>query len=179
LSYGGLGILTGGWPKVKRKIFLSYHHGGDQVYYNAFSQTFHDNYDIISDNSIERVIDSENVNYVMQRIRDKYITGTSCTIVLVGRDTWGRKYVDWEIKATLEKQHGLIGVLLPTLRANSNGTYTVPVRLLDNIAAGYALWITWASLTSSPEACASHIEQANMRDKILINNTSDRRLRNA
>jgi hypothetical protein len=46
----------------------------------------------------------------MQRIRDKHITGTSCTIVLCGSLTPWRKYVDWEIKATLDKEHGLIGI---------------------------------------------------------------------
>ena len=32
---------------VKHKIFVSYHHGGDQAYYDAFSQSFHDSYDVI------------------------------------------------------------------------------------------------------------------------------------
>src|SRR4051812_21993517 len=107
---GGLGI----WPPIKRKVFVSYYHGGDQAYYNAFSTAFCDGYDIISDNSLERRVDSEDINYVIRRIRESYITGSSCTIVLVGKDAWGRKYVDWEIKATLEKEHGLIGVRLPT-----------------------------------------------------------------
>src|SRR5690349_7530115 len=99
---------------IKRKVFVSYHHGGDQAYYEAFSKAFCDTYDVITDNSLERELDSENVDYVMRRIRENYISGSSCTIVLVGKDTWGRKYVDWEINATLEKEHGLIGVLLPT-----------------------------------------------------------------
>src|SRR5689334_858513 len=91
---------------VKHKVFVSYHHGGDQAYYDAFSKAFHDTYDVIYDKSLERQVDSDNVDYVIQRIRDNYITGTSCTIVLVGKQTCGRKYVDWEIKATLDKEHG-------------------------------------------------------------------------
>ena len=43
---------------VRRKVFVSYHHGGDQAYYDAFSSTFHDQYDAITDNSLEREIDS-------------------------------------------------------------------------------------------------------------------------
>lgn len=58
----------------------------------------------------------------------------------------GRKYIDWEIKSTLDKQHGLIGVQLPTLLSNSYGQVTVPARLSDNIASGYALWVSWADL---------------------------------
>jgi len=164
---------------VKRRVFVSYHHGGDQVYYDAFSRTFCDTYDVITDNSLERVIDSEDVDYVMRRIREQYISGTSCTIVLVGRDTWGRKYVDWEIKATLEKKHGLIGVQLPSASVDANGNVTVPGRLHDNINSGYALWVNWEQLTASAQACTALIEKANARDKQLIVNSRERRLRNA
>lgn len=88
---------------VKHKIFVSYHHHVDQAYYDAFSKAFHDTYDVIYDNSLERRIDSDDVNYVMRRIKENHITGTSCTVVLVGAETPKRKYVDWEIFATLEK----------------------------------------------------------------------------
>lgn len=164
---------------MKRKIFVSYHHGGDQAYYDAFSRTFYNTYDVITDNSLEREIDSDDVDYVMRRIRESYIVGSSCTIVLVGPNTWGRKYVDWEIKATLDKQHGLIGVQLPILLAGPNGFVTVPARLSDNISSGYAVWITWAAIMASPQACGNFIEQANARERRLIDNSRDRRQRNA
>jgi hypothetical protein len=163
---------------AKRRVFVSYHHGGDQPYYNAFSQAFSDRYDVITDRSLERRIDSENVDYVMQRIRQQFITGTSCTIVLVGRDTWRRKYVDWEIKATLEKQHGLLGVRLPTAIPDTDGNVPVPARLHANILSGYALWVSWAELTASAQACTNFIEQANARENRLIDNSLERRLRN-
>lgn len=166
-------------PKAKRKVFVSYRHGGGQAYYQAFSEKFADDYEAVTDNSLDNEIDSDDVDYVMRRIREDYITGTSCTIVLVGNDTWGRKYVDWEIKATLDKKHGLIGVQLPSLKIDSNGKVTVPDRLSDNIKSGYAVWITWGQLTASAQACAGFIEQANARDKRLIKNDRDRRLRNA
>jgi hypothetical protein len=163
---------------VKRKVFVSYQHHGDQGYYEAFSKTFCDTYDVITDNSLERRIDSEDVNYVIRRIREGYVSGSSCTIVLVGKDTWGRKYVDWEIQATLEKKHGLIGVRLPTAPTTPQNTVIVPGRLFDNIKSGYALWLTWEELTSGAHTCSQYIEQANARDKMLIVNTRERRLRN-
>lgn len=164
---------------MKRKIFVSYHHAGDQAYYNAFSDTFHDTYDVVYDNSLERTIDSDNVNYVMQRIRDTCITGSSCTLVLVGQDTWGRKYVDWEIKATLEKQHGLIGVRLPTAPISADNKIIVPDRLHDNIQSGYAVWVDWQQITASAISLQQHVAAATSRDSNLIVNTRDRRLRNA
>jgi hypothetical protein len=45
---------------VKRSIFVSYHHGGDRAYDDAFSNLFADRYEIIRDNSVNREIDSDN-----------------------------------------------------------------------------------------------------------------------
>src|SRR6266446_546260 len=145
---------------AKRKVFVSYHHGGDQQYYDAFTKTFDDTYDIIFDNSMERQIDSDDVNYVLQRIRGSFISGSSCTIVLCGFETPWRKYVDWEIKATLDMEHGLVGVNLPTNLAGASGQFTVPDRLHDNIQSGYAVWTSWSAFTGSPGSVKSMIEQA-------------------
>ncbi|HEY6167661.1 MAG TPA: TIR domain-containing protein [Verrucomicrobiae bacterium] len=144
----------------KRSVFISYHHEGDQQYYDAFTRAFDDAYDILFDNSIERRIDSDNVNYVLQRIRDSFISGSSCTIVMCGLETPWRKYVDWEIKATLDMEHGLIGVNLPTNGANASGNVTVPDRLHDNIQSGYAVWTNWSAFTGNPANVKSMIEQA-------------------
>ncbi|WP_413711812.1 TIR domain-containing protein [Rhizobium sp. Rhizsp82] len=173
-----VGYYGSNFGNVKRKVFVSYHHAGDQAYYNAFSQRFHDNYDVISDNSLERRVNSDDAEYVMRNIRENYITGSSCTIVLVGNQTWGRRYVDWEIKATLDRQHSLIGVQLPSLRPLPNGLYSVPGRLHDNIQSGYALWVTWADITSSPQRCAGLIEAAASRNRVFIMNGRDRLVRN-
>jgi hypothetical protein len=164
---------------IKHKIFVSYHHGGDQAYYNAFSRAFHDAYDVIYDKSLERQVDSDDVNYVRQRIRQNYITGSSCTIVLVGKDTWGRKYVDWEVAATLDMEHGLIGVELPTAPRSADNKVTVPDRLYDNIQSGFALWLTWQQITASAAQLERYVATAKARNAKLIVNTRPRRLRNA
>jgi hypothetical protein len=164
---------------IKHKIFVSYHHGGDQAYYDAFSKAFHDTYDVIYDNSLERQVDSDDVNYVRQRIRENYITGSSCTIVLVGNETWGRKYVDWEIEATLDMEHGLIGVALPTAPRSTDNKITVPGRLYDNIQSGFALWLSWQQITASATQLEQYVATAKARSAKLIVNTRDRRLRNA
>ncbi len=176
------GVSGGGSPipiQVKHQIFVSYHHGEDQANYDAFSKAFHDTYDVIYDKSLERQIDSDNVDYVIQRIRDNYITGTSCTIVLVGKETWGRKYVDWEIKATLDKEHGLIGVCLPSAPRTPENKITVPDRLNDNIQSGFALWLSWQQIMADASQLQQYVATAKARDKKLIVNTRERRLRNA
>jgi hypothetical protein len=164
-------------PPIKRKVFVSYHHRGDQAYYDAFCRAFCDEYEVVYDNSLERRIDSDNIDYVRGRIKDNYINGSSCTLVLVGKDTWGRKYIDWEIDATLEMKHGLIGVRLPTAPLGEAGKTIVPSRLHHNVASGYAIWVTWENLT--PAHLTGSIEQANLRPKSLIDNSCERRYRNA
>ncbi|MBE7731675.1 TIR domain-containing protein [Devosia faecipullorum] len=172
----GLSLLD---LSIRRKVFVSYHHGGDQAYYDVFTTTFHDNYQLISDTSLERRVDSDDPQYVMRRIREDYITGSSCTIVLVGSNTAGRKYVDWEIDASLQKAHGLIGVQLPSLPVSANGIVQVPPRLNDNIKSGYAVWVHWSHITSNETALRHCIEQANAASALLIDNTRERRYRNA
>lgn len=169
--------LLAGLGISKRKIFVSYHHDVDRAYYDKFSRFFSKTYDVIQDNSVDRNIDSTNTDYVIRNIRENYITGTSCTIVLCGAQTPWRKFVDWEIKATLDKSHGLIGVNLPT-NPNQQGKYIVPSRLHDNIVSGYALWIQWSDLNAGPQYLASKIEEANARSSALIDNSSALRSRN-
>lgn len=179
MSYEVFGSGFGTQAPVKHKVFVSYHHGGDQEYYDAFSRTFSDNYEVIYDNSLERQVDSDNVDYVMRQIRENYVTGSSCTIVLVGAKTWGRKYVDWEIKATLDKEHGLIGVHLPTAVRDATNKIMVPSRLFDNIQSKFALWHSWQDITASAAQLERYVADAKSRSAKLIVNTRDRRQRNA
>ena len=123
---------------TRRRIFVSYHHGVDQAYYDEWTRFFHDQYDAVFDNSLERRIDSDDVQYVIQRIRDTFIASTSCTIVLLGAQTPQRKYVDWEIKATLDKEHGLVGIVLPTCQLSSSGGPICPTRFVQDYASGHA-----------------------------------------
>lgn len=145
-NYNPTSSLLGGFQNlVKPKVFVSYHHINDQAYADQFSTIFHQQYQVVTDRSLQDSIDSSHPDYVYQQIREKYITGTSCTVVLCGQETMSRKYIDWEIKATLDKQHGLLGVVLPTHGVDGSGKYIVPTRLHQNIQSGYASWIHWTS----------------------------------
>lgn len=173
LQYGTLSqsLLS---QAIKRKIFVSYHHGGDRPYYDAFSRAMHSEYELLQDRSLRLEIKSDDSDYVIRRLREDYIVGTSCTIVLVGLETHQRKFVDWEIKATLDKGHGLIGI---TLSAGLLGPI-LPDRLHDNLISGYAIQLSWRALDRNPSVIRSAIEQANSCPKYLIDNSRRRRLRN-
>jgi hypothetical protein len=176
MSYTIADILSN-MGNPRRKVFVSYHHDNDQWYYDEFSRYFSSEYEIIQDRSLDRAVDSENPEYVMRRIRENYITGTSASIVLCGVDTPKRKYVDWEIKATLDKVHGLVGIMLPNIMTES-GKYVVPGRFHDNVQSGYAIYTAWASLTNNPRALATLIEEANSLSYSLIDNSRAMKQRN-
>ena len=131
-------------PKpIKRKVFISYQHKNDQYWYDQFSSYFSDSLDLFYDNSLDRFIDSDNAEYLNRRIREEYIFGTSVTIVLCGSETWKRRWIDWEIHATLHYEHGLLGIALPKCTTSSEKKYIVPSRLHENVVSGYAVWMTW------------------------------------
>lgn len=176
----GLGDLLGKLPlpPARPRVFISYQHSSDQHYYNEFSRVFHDGYESVYDNSLARVIDSECCEYVIQRIRDEFITGTSCTILLVGPTSYQRKYLDWEIKATLDKEHGLIGIHLPNLTPRWDGLFNVPVRFAENVRSGYALWIQWNALISQPHRLPALVSDASGQPKSRIVNPHEIMQRN-
>lgn len=137
--------LLGGKPRV----FISYHHGGDQWYYNEFVRLFDDHYDVIEDRSLERRYDSADLDYVRWAVANNDIKGTSCTIVLCGSRTFERKFVDWEIKATLDDNHGLVGIALPSAPRDAlNRSISVPSRLHYNIQSRYAPFHLWEELSA-------------------------------
>ena len=170
------GLLAALMKPTRRKVFVSYHHGGDQTYYEQFSHFFHDECEAIRDNSLERLIQSDDTENVMRQIREQYITGTSCTIVLIGAQSHERKYLDWEIKATLDKCHGLIGIVLPTHIENPVGEIIVPDRFLDNHKTGYAVWTHWNGLTA--EGLTQLIDTAIVKPQSQIDNSRPMRQRN-
>jgi hypothetical protein len=163
---------------TRRKVFTSYHHGGDQAWYDEFSTAFHDRLQLLTDNSLERRIDSNDVDYVMRRIREHHLHGSSCTIVLCGADTWRRRYVDWEIMASLNQQMGLVGVWLPSLPRGSTGGTDKPARLQDNIDSGYAVWTNWSAIVANHGVLLEAIETAVARPSRLIVNRRARMARN-
>ena len=124
----------------RRRVFFSYCHKDDQEWYDAVSSNFCDWLEAFTDRSLEEPVRSDDPEYVNRRIREDRIVGSSVTIVLCGARTYGRKYVDWEIRSTLHHSHGLVGVALPSAKVGNVG-YIVPSRLHANIQTGYAVWM--------------------------------------
>ena len=133
-----------GFSMAKRKVFISYHHANEQTVVDNFVNKYSDEYDVFTDSSIDRAADSDDTEYLARVCRES-IEGTSVTIVMIGKKTGKRKFVDWEIRYTLEKEHGLVGISRPGLDSSDA---SVPARLTDNRNSGYAKWYTYPSTAS-------------------------------
>jgi len=150
----------------KHKVFISYYHKDDERYRNEFERLF--GHLFINKSVHDGDIDSDlSDEYIKKIIQQGYITDSSVILVLVGANTYGRKHVDWEISAGLNKKvggySGLIGILLPTYRLQPNGNYqydNIPPRLADNIKSGYANMYTWTRVCSQESLIMNAVEDA-------------------
>lgn len=130
---------------VRRKVFVSYHHD-DQLYVDEFIKTFQDDYNLIICRALgmtEDIIYSSNPEYVMSQISQKYLLDSTITIVLIGQCTWSRRYVDWEIKASLRQgdvyiPNGLVGIYLKHAGALTSIPERLEVNLPNKYGDGYA-----------------------------------------
>jgi len=121
---------------VRHKCFLSYHHD-DAVAVEEFVTNFEDVFIPkvigISDQYGE-LVDSYDDDYVMDRIREDFLTDSTVTIVFIGACTSTRKFIDWEIYSTLRndsnnRRSGLMAIQLPTAAS-------LPARLGLNYTQG-------------------------------------------
>lgn len=135
-----------------RKVFVSFHQADEleaNVWIKRYEQYFSEiralGLDELGEDFAEH-IKSGDSDYVMRRIREEWIAGTSCTIVLLGRCTWARRYIDWEIAATIRNfddspRGGLIGVNLPSAGTSSSQNpprLDLNLEVVDGVNTGYA-----------------------------------------
>ncbi|MBX9809471.1 TIR domain-containing protein [Candidatus Gracilibacteria bacterium] len=163
--------------KPRRKIFISYHHANDQIYKNILEK-------ILGDSVIHKSVMIGDINtdvstdYIARLIREDYLSDASICIVLVGKDTYKRKHIDWEISGALDKKvggySGLLAIYLPTHPSYNTGQYPpdgIPRRLHKNIESGYAKMINW---TIDKEVLLNEIELAftgRKNSHLIVNRT--------
>ena len=170
----------------RHKVFVSYHHENDQGYRNRFERLFTNVYNIMDSRSV-RLGDIPNgldTDEVARRIRDEHLRDATVTVVLIGRDTWRRKHIDWEIAATVRgtefnPRSGLIGIFLPTHPSYGDegyNEYITPPRLHYNVECGFAEAYDWSE---SPTTVAGWIDEAfRGRNEINPDNSSVRFAKN-
>ena len=134
----------------RHKVFVSFHHR-DQKYKESFVS-------LMKGYMVDMSVDTGDINpnnkvdTIRSTVRDKFLRDTSVTVVLIGKDTWRRKHVDWEIAGSIRQTQynsrtGLLGILLPTYPVPKNEKYnkcTIPPRLYDNVKCGFATIHSWS-----------------------------------
>lgn len=135
---------------VRRKCFISYY-GADNDEVERFIQTFQNIFipKVIGVSTSDDFIDSGDTDYVMGRIRTEYLRDWAVTICLIGSCTHSRRYVDWELKASLRQgdsyiPNGLLGIVLSSQGTSSH----LPPRFKANWrddGTGYALYRSYPS----------------------------------
>ena len=167
---------------VKHKAFISYHHD-DQSEVDDFIQTFDYERKVFISRALgmsQDIIDSSDTDYVMRRIRELYLTDSTVTIVLIGKCTWARRFVDWEIQASLRHgetvtPNGLLGIVLP-----SAGKKPIPPNRLKmnlksvNGGKGYTRWYWYPKHKDSLENYIEDAYQARTSRAHLIVNPRER-----
>lgn len=167
---------------VRHKCFISYHHD-DQAEVNDFIKTFADERNVFIARAVgvmaQDIINSDDKDYIMRRIREDHLTDSTVTIVLIGKCTKHRKYVDWEIASTLRndpnnKRSGLLAINLPSAGKTANA----PERLNDNWSAdkdgnqsGYARYYTYPTRKDSLANWIQDAFDARTTRASLIDNT--------
>src|SRR5947207_1314367 len=139
---------------VRRKVFISYHHN-DQAEVDKFVNTFDNTHDIFIARALglsDDIINSNNTDYVMSQIRMNYLRDSTVTIVLMGKCTWARRYVDWEIQASLRiaqssQPNGLLGIKLLSFQNNN-----YPNRLNINLKQSNTQADCYARVISYPSS---------------------------
>lgn len=147
---------------IKRKVFIS-HYEGDRKEVDTFIDDFRGvfNPKVLGANNNDEFINSTNTDYVMQCVREQYLGDSTVTIVLIGSCTHSRRYVDWEIKSSLQQgkilPNGLIGIVLPS----QNNSAHLPDRLAANWERGHGnCYARYLSYPTSEQELLNSIEEA-------------------
>ena len=127
----------------RHKTFISYHHENDQEYKDRLVEEMAAD---IVDRSVEDgdIDDGLRTEDIWGRIRDDHIADATVLLVLIGRHTWSRKFVDWEIGSALNKSRdnsrcGVLGILLPDhpdYGKRQLDPNLLPQRLAANVGGG-------------------------------------------
>lgn len=146
---------------TRHKCFISYHtDDADDVadFLDEFGGVFIPR--TIGVTEDDPFIDSDD-DYIKARISSKYMSDSTVTILLVGECTWGRKFVDWEIGATLRnspknKRSGLLAYKLTSANENQK----IPDRLKDNWSKNTESYADYYAYPTSSSSVRRSIDEA-------------------
>lgn len=133
---------------MARKVFYSFHYDGDR---DRVAQVRNmgvvEGSPIASDNDWEQI--KRGGDKAIQAWIEQQMKGTSCCVVLIGKDTASRKWVSYEISEAWNRNKGVVGIHIYELKdlrglKSSKGpnpldnvTFTAGGRALSSMAKTY------------------------------------------
>ncbi len=170
---------------TRHKCFLSYHSvDADAVadFVTSFGDVFTPK--VIGLSESDPLIGGNNTDYLMDRIREKYLTDSTVTIVLLGKCTWSRRFVDWEVYSSLRRgkanrPNGLMAVNLPSISVSDSSK--LPPRVDDNLPRTngpdkYARWYRYPTSANQVKGWVQDAFDARTTRNRLIDNTRARKI---
>ena len=183
---------SGGTPRAKvrrRKVFVSFHEELDRKWKDRFVKLMKGWIVDFSFRGDDIKAEGPPTEEILRRIREKHIADATVTVVLIGRCTWRRRFVDWEIHASIRctdanPRTGLIGIVLPCHQEygkTNKDEHLLPPRLADNLRnkPPFAKVYDWPQ-PFKPETVALWIDEAfRVRKRLLPDSSRDLFARNS
>jgi hypothetical protein len=120
---------------MARRTFFSFHYSGDVnrigVVRNSWlTKTSRDDAGFWDSADWEQV--RKDTDYAIQRWIGKQLENTSVTVVLIGKDTSERPWVNYEIQKSIERGNGLLGIYIHKIQGLYMQTSIKGENPLDN-----------------------------------------------
>ena len=157
---------------MSHKCFISYN-AADKAAVDTFCEKFSGTFIRRGLTMEDDIIDSTDTDYVMQRIRSLYLQDSTVTIVLIGKCTWARRFVDWEVQASLRNPsdgypNGVVAIQL------WDSYNTLPDRVNSNVDSGYSKFYKYPKSSTSLENMINEAFDARFNKQDLIVNPRER-----
>lgn len=157
---------------MSHKCFISYN-AADKAAVDDFCEKFSGSFIRRGLVMEDDIINSTNTDYVMQRIRALYLKDSTVTIVLIGKCTWARRFVDWEVQSSLrnpadEYPNGVVAIQL------WDSYTTLPSRVKSNVDSGYSKFYKYPKSSTSLENMIDEAFDSRFDKQSLIINPRER-----
>lgn len=171
--------------QTRHKCFVSYH-AEDMDEVEGFIEKYSTEFipRCIGITEEDDFVNSTDDEYIKRRIREKYLSDSTVTIVLLGECTWARRFVDWEISSSLRndpknKRSGVLVMPLPSM----NNRAKLPARIADNYIEGdtaksYTLYHSYPSTKSALRSSIQSAFDARSDSTKIMKNSRDLSRRN-
>ena len=116
---------------MTRRIFISYQHDDRMKAkgFNLLRWNKNVNLEFVGRHLLDPV-DSKNEKYIREQIREQ-LSGTSVTVVLIGKNTADSDWVADEVKWSLEKKNGVVGIRLEPNVATPPSLFECGAEVID------------------------------------------------